>query len=1032
MNRLRNGIRFGAGLVCLLSLSIVTFGQGKKLKVSSSTFGAVEARHIGPATMSGRIAALDAVENDPRILYVGSAGGGVWKSTNAGTTFESVFDKHTQAVGAVRIDQKHPDTVWVGTGEPWTRNSTSVGTGIYKTTNGGDKWKLMGLEDTERIGRILIHPKDPDVVFVAALGHLWGPNEERGVFKTADGGKTWEKILYVNENTGCADLAFEPGNPSVIYAGMWQFRRKAWTFESGGEGSGLYKSTDGGKTWNKLTKDLPEGKVGRVAVATTPTNPNRVYTIIESEKTTLYVSDDKGGSWKEMNKSAIVGERPFYFSQIVTDPVEEDRIYKPGFMLYMSEDAGKVFRGASVEGGNVHSDLHAMWISSKDNSFMYLGTDGGVYVSRDKANTWSLLRNLPVSQFYRVHYDLEAPYNVYGGLQDNGSWTAPSRSPGGIENSDWKNVGFGDGFNCYPDPSDPNLLYWQYQGGNIYRLYRESGESKDIKPYAEDGESKLRFNWNAPLTFSPDGQRMYMGAQHLYRSVNRGDSWEKISPDLTTNDPEKLRQEESGGLTVDNSTAENHCTIFTVSESPLDKNIIWVGTDDGNLQVTSDGGKNWSKVSANISGLPVGTWCSSVYASKFDKAIAYATFDGHRNDDKAAHVYKTTDMGKTWVSLADKNIEGYCHSVVEDPVNRNLIYLGTEFGFYVSINGGGLWSQFKGNLPNVSIREVKVHPREHDIILATHGRGILIIDDITPLRNFKEADLDKDLVFLDSKPFVIKTSGFQQGFNGDDEFVGRNPQQAAAITYYMKKRHIFGDMFVEVYDMEDNLISRLPAGKRKGINRVYWAVRKKPPRVPASNTLAVGAIFGPNYSPGNYKVKIVKENVVYENTITLVEDDQLPHSKEDRAIQLETVNKAYDMLEELAFLDAKIVKAKKEAEGIKNDTDNSGLEKKLSPFIDALDNFHKELVATKVGRITGEEQLRERISTIYGAVIGYNGRPTQSQMDRLDALGETFHKKEEEINAYLKEALPKLNKAISKADKKEIVLLTRSEFENQD
>jgi len=435
---------------CLIILFVLLVFTGtnaqtsKKVKVNKNTFGAIEARHIGPATMSGRIAAIDAVQNDPRIIYAGSASGGLWKSKNGGVKFKSIFDKYNQSIGAVTIDQDHPDTVWVGTGETKTRNSVSVGDGIYKTTDGGGNWKKMGLENTERIGKIIIHPTDPNIIYVAALGHLWNENEERGVFKTIDGGETWEKILYIDENTGCADLAIDPENPDILYAGLWDFRRLPYFFTSGGQGSGLYITRDGGSDWEKVTKGIPEGTLGRIAVSVSPVNPNIVYALIESKKSALYKSEDKGIIWKKMNDTPVMGARPFYFSYIVADPIDTNRIYKPGYYLSFSENGGKNFSPTYITGGNVHSDLHALWISKKDNNFLYLGTDGGLYVSNDKGSSWRFIRNLPVSQFYHVTVDNQEPYNVYGGLQDNGSWMASSKSPSGIQNRNWTSVGYGN------------------------------------------------------------------------------------------------------------------------------------------------------------------------------------------------------------------------------------------------------------------------------------------------------------------------------------------------------------------------------------------------------------------------------------------------------------------------------------------------------------------------------------------------------------------------------------------------------------
>lgn len=995
--------------------------------VNSNTFGAIEARHIGPAVMSGRIAALDAVDRDPRIIYVGAASGGVWKTENQGTTFEPVFDDHIQSIGAIRIDQNHPDTIWVGTGETWVRNSVSIGNGIYKTTNGGDSWTHMGLEGTERIARIVVHPEHPDTVWVAATGPLWSAGADRGVYKTTDGGQSWEKVLYVDENTGASDIAIDKHNPDILYAGMWDFRRKPWTFRSGGSGSGLYKTTDGGKYWSRLENGLPDSTLGRIAITVSPVIPNRVYALVESENTAIYRSDDYGNSWKETNSTQVAEERPFYFANIYADPVDTNRVYKPSFNLNVSSDSGKTFSPPYAGGGNVHVDHHAFYVAPNDNNILYLGTDGGLYISEDKGATWRFARNLPISQFYHVSADNADPYNVYGGLQDNGSWTGPSESPAGITNSDWKRVGGGDGFNVFADKLDSNIIYWQWQGGNIYKYFRNTGEAKEIRPYRDKNMEELRFNWNTPIAFSDDGQRMYVGSQYLFRSSNKGNSWERISPDLTTDDPERQGQEESGGLTIDNSTAENNTTIFAISESPLDRNVIWAGTDDGNLQVTRNGGKKWTNVVNNIPGLPKGNWVSSIEASRFDKATAYVTFDNHRQGDMSPYVFKTTDYGKSWETLSDSTIESYTHIILEDTVNPDLLFLGTEFGMFVSIDGGEVWSRFTGNFPKVSVRDMELQERENDLVVATHGRGIFIIDDISPLRKITAEVLNSEVAFLESKPYEINALGTGQSANGDDEFTGRNPEQSAEITYYLQKRHVFGDMYLELYDPKGNKIKELPAGKRRGINRVPWAIRKKPPKVPSSQTLSGNAIFGPTYPPGTYTVKLIKNDETYEGKVTIQWDPNSPHSEADRQIQLETVNKAYTMLEELGYLDARATDLRDQARAAVDSTEGD-LSEELDALATELEEMHKTLVATRTGGITGEEQLREKIARIYGAVINYGGRPTDSQISGLNTLEQLMKEKQQQFQHMVADRLASINRRLLEAGQEELSILSRDEF----
>jgi photosystem II stability/assembly factor-like uncharacterized protein len=1016
-------------VVLVASLTVSVVGQ-TTVKLDSNSFGAIEARHIGPATTSGRIAAIDGVNSDPRILYVGSAGGGVWKSINAGTTFKPVFDKYAQSIGAVTIDQAHPETVWVGTGESWTRNSVSMGTGLYKTTDAGDTWKLMGLEDSERIARIVVDPKNSDVVYVAATGHLWDGNEQRGVYKTTDGGKTWQRVLYVDKDTGCSDVAIDPQEPNIVYAGMWQFRRKPYFFTSGGPGSGFYKSTDAGKTWKKLSKGLPEGELGRIAIAVAPTRPNLVYAIVEAKKSALYRSEDLGETWTKMSSSTSVTGRPFYFARILVDPKDYNRLYKPDFNVGVSTDGGQSF---TQRGGRAHGDYHTVWVNPVDTFQVYVGTDGGVYQSNDKANTFKFLGNIPVGQFYHVSFDMEQPYNVYGGLQDNGSWMGPSRSAGGIENKDWRNVGFGDGFHCFPDPLDKDIVYSEFQGGNVLRFHKSTGEAKWIKPLPKQGEPKYRFNWNTALGMSPANKKvMYIGAQFLFRSTDRGESWERISNDLTTNDPEKQKQEESGGLSLDNSNAENHCTIVTVAESPLDEKTIWAGTDDGNLQLTRDGGRTWTNVVANITGLPKNTWCTSVEPSRFDHGIAYVTFDGHQTGDMKVYVFKTTDFGKTWKQLASDAIKGYAHVVREDRVNRDLLFLGTEFGLFVSIDGGAQWAQFTGNLPPVAVRDIAIHPRENDLILATHGRGILIIDDITPLRQLNSKILESAAYIMDSRPSAATIPVSGQEFPGDGDFVGANPPESATITYYLKDRHVFGDLKIEVYNAEGKLMATLPAGKRKGINRVQWFMRQKPPKVPPSPTLAGPSLFGPMVPEGVYTVKLIKDKETFTGQVKVVADPKSVHSAADRALQQQTVWKLYGMQERLAFVDDVVTDARDKAKDrAKKLESGDAIAKDLEAFADKLDALHKTLVATKEGAITGEEQLRERIVELYGWVTQYGGRPTQSVLDRIPVLEKEINAANAAFEAIIGQDLTGVNAKLAGKKLDPIKVMTKEEYDKK-
>ncbi|MBZ5553263.1 MAG: hypothetical protein LAO21_11125 [Acidobacteriia bacterium] len=1029
-----------SGLSLLILLAPPTLAQteaskNEAVKVDSDTFSGLDARPIGPATMSGRIASIDGtIEKGRLTLYVGSASGGVWKSVNGGTTFKPVFDKYTQSIGAVTIDPARPQTVWVGTGETWVRNSVSVGTGIYKTTDGGENWQHLGLADSERISRILVDPNHSDTVYACATGHLWDANAERGVFKTTDGGKTWQKSLSVNNDTGCAMIAMDPQDTRILYAAMWQFRRKPYLFTSGGPGSGLFKSTDAGVTWKRLTRGLPEGDLGRIGIAVAPSRPSVVYAVVEAKHSALFRSDDLGESWTEMNSGAAVVGRPFYFAHLFVDPKDYDRVYKPSTGLVVSDNGGRAFSGIA---GSVHSDFHAMWINPSNPDQMFVGTDGGLYASEDRGNTWRFIANLPLSQFYHVSYDMEQPYNVYGGLQDNSSWYGPSRATSGIQNRHWKSVYGGDGFWVFEDPSDSEYIYAEYQGGNLARINRKTLETKDIKPFPDAGEKKFRFNWNSPIHVSPNTKgTVYFGSQFLFRSRDHGDSWERISPDLTTNDPNKQRQEESGGLTVDNSDAEAHTTIYTICESPRNGDIIWVGTDDGNLQITRNGGKTWTNVVGNVTGLPPSTWVSTVEASRFDEGTAYATFDGHAGGDMKTYVYRTADYGKTWQSLVTPDITGYAHVIKEDTVNKDLLFLGTELGLFISVDGGRQWASFKGgNFPAVAVRDIAIHPRESDLILATHGRGIWIVDDISPLRALSPQVLSAEATFVESKPAVQIIPASEFGFNGDAEYVGRSAGEGAPITYYQKKRHIFGDLKFEIYDSSGKLVSTVPGNMRRGLNRIDWSMRMKAPKVPPAAGLVPNffSFVGPRVLEGTYTVKMIKGKNTYTEELKIVPDPRSKHTKEDRLLQFQTVMKLYDMLGELTYRVDTIANARDQSsERAAKLAAGDVTRKRLEDVAKSLEGIRSKLVATKEGGgITGEEKIREQMGSLYGAVNGYEGRPTQSQILRMEALKKEFDVVVAEFDTLAKKELPAVNAILEKRKLDPIRVMSKEEWEKK-
>lgn len=1004
--------------------------------LDSEVLSGLVPRPIGPAVTSGRITAIDAVPRDPVTIYVGTAGGGVWKSDDGGIRFRPIFDDHPQSIGAVAVDPSNPRIVWVGTGESWVRNSVSVGFGVYRSTDGGETWQFMGLRASERIARIVVHPSKSDVVYVCATGPAFSSGGERGVYKTTDGGKTFRRVLFVNQDTGCSDLAIDPQEPRILYAGMWQYRRRADFFTSGGPGSGLYKSTDGGETWRQLTEGLPPGDKGRIAVAVAPSRPSVVYALVESKTTALYRSEDLGEHFEEVNASNVVQARPFYFALLVVDPTDHNRVYKPSFFLGISTDGGKSFSSAVTGGQSVHSDHHALWIDPRNPHHLILGTDGGVYISYDRGARWRHVRGLPVAQFYEVSYDLHWPYHVYGGLQDNGSWMAPSRAIGGVKLADWRNIGMGDGFHAFPDPADTDVVYVEYQGGNLLRVRKSTGETKEIKPYAGAGEPRLRFNWNTPVHLSPTQPgTIYVGAQYLFRSRDRGESWERISPDLTTNDPTKQRQHQSGGLTLDNTSAENHTTIYTISESPLDPRVVWVGTDDGNLQVTRDGGRTWRNVASNVPGLPPGTWVSHVEASRFDAATAYATFDGHYSGDLRTYVYRTVDYGASWESLVSDSLEGYAHVIREDPVNPRLLFLGTELGLFLSWDGGASWVRFRSQFPKVAVRDLAIHPREHDLIIATHGRGIYILDDITPLRFLSEEVVARNAALLPSRPAVMVAPGAGQMFSGDDEFVGPNPEEAATVAYYLARRPLFGELKLLVFDSAGNLVSSVPGERRRGLNRVAWPMRMRAPKVPRATSLVSqpGAFWGPRVPEGRYRLKLVVGSDSLEGEVVLQPDPRVDYSAEDRAVQDRAVLRLYDLVQRLAYVVDAAVELRDSARARASTLRaGDGLGRRLNRLADRLEEFRGRLVATsEAGRMGGEEKLRERLVSLYGAVNGYEGRPTASQLAQVEVLAAEVEAAERQFQQLVGSELEALNGQLRARGLGALVVLNRSVWESR-
>ncbi|MDE1207189.1 WD40/YVTN/BNR-like repeat-containing protein [Tenacibaculum larymnensis] len=869
-------------------------------------------RNIGPGGMSGRVTAIDVVESNPDIMFVGTASGGIWKSTSGGIKWEPIFDKEvTASIGALAIQQSNPSVIWAGTGEGNPRNSLNGGYGIFKSLDGGRSWKSMGLEKTRHIHRVVIHPNNPDVVYVGAIGSPWGEHKERGVYKTTDGGKTWKQILFNNNKTGAADLIMDPSNPNKLIAAMWEHKRDPWFFKSGGEGSGLYITHDGGDNWKKITEKegFPKGELGRIGVAIAPSNPNTVYALVEAKKNALYKSEDGGFSWKKINDKKGIGNRPFYYSEIYVDPQNEHKLYTVFTYVNVSIDGGKNFKqlmpAYGVDNG-IHPDHHAWWIHSKNGKFMIDGNDGGMNVTKDGGKTWRFIGNLPVAQFYHINVDNEFPYNVYGGMQDNGSWRGPAYvwKAQGIRNSYWQEISFGDGFDVIPDKDDSRYGWSMSQQGYVSRYDYKTGNNYTVRPTHPDANVKLRFNWNAAINIDPfDNSTLYFGSQFVHKSTDKGLTWKVISPDLTTNDKSKLKQSESGGLTMDATGAENHCTVLVIEPSPIEKDMLWAATDDGQVHITKNGGTTWTNVAKNLKGLPENSWITQIKASNKNKGEALLVANDYRRFNYKPYAYRTKDYGTTWERIVDENdVKSFTQCVIEDPIEPNLLFLGTDDGLYISLNAGKKWTKWTEGFPTVPVKDLVIHPREHDLVIGTFGRAAWVLDDIRPLRALAK---DKNILTKNIELFTPPTAyqaAYQQPtgsrFGADAMFNGTNRGRGALVQFYVNKPKPvkksdeknkkplkkedentvkWDSIKFEVFD-GNRLIRTIKrkAPKENGIHKGVWFMSEKGVTRP-SRTIRKQKREprGVQVKPGTYRIKATFGNQTSEKNITVKFDPRL-------------------------------------------------------------------------------------------------------------------------------------------------------------
>jgi photosystem II stability/assembly factor-like uncharacterized protein len=1051
---------------------------------STDKFKNLEFREIGPAVMGGRIDDFAVVESDPNIVYVGTASGGVWKTTNNGTTWEPVFDKEAvSTIGDVAIAPSDPSVVWVGTGEPNNRQSSSWGDGIYRSLDAGKTWKRMGLGATHHIARIVIHPKNPDVVYAAAQGHLWGANPDRGVYKSSDGGKTWSQVLKINDDTGVTDIAMDPQSPDILYAAAYERRRTPFGFNGGGPGSAIYKTTDGGATWKKLTKGLPYengGDTGRIGLDVYRKDPNVVYAEIQHEKGGTFRSEDKGETWKRMGET---DPRPSYYSQIRVDPNNDLRIWELGAQMYYSEDGGKTFATQRVRG--IHGDFHAMWIDPANSNHMITGSDGGIHWTDDAGKNWNFLNVIAIGQFYEVALDNEKPYHICGGLQDNGSWCGPSQTltREGIINEDWQVIHGGDGFYAAIDNVEPWIVYTESQDGHLARRDMRTGQQRSIMPEAKAGEPHYRFQWNSPVAVSSHNHTtIYYGGNYLFKSTDRGDSWTRLGGDLTTGvDRSKLpilgKVPDKNTLSR-NDGVEEYPTITTISESPLTSQVLWVGTDDGNLQVTRDGGKTWKNVASKVPGVPKGTYVTRVVASKTGEGTAFATFDGHRSDDYAVYLFATTDYGETWKSSCNgiPNSAGTVHVIREHPRNTNLLFAGTEFGLWVSWDRGGNWTALKNNFPTVPVDDIEIQARDNDLVLGTHGRSIWILDDMTPLEKMDASVANSSLTFFPPRTATTWFLRQRRWSAGQQMFTAKNPPYGALLSYYLKEavppetpkknsedrtdaaeqrprreasaeaaEKKEGKVKITVLDKDGKVVRELDGPGAAGVNRTNWDLRANPPAEPTpeqQEAIAAGFGFGPRgplVEPGEYTIKIKTGDKEAAQKVTVEEDNRIAISASDRAARHEAIEKLYAMAKS-TDKDRTTIEGIRTAltnarEQWRRDAGKPNAPKIPEDIVKAADELQKkaDALAEKYVRprpALGNagpplewkpEPLPNQVQNLLNDLDGFAAAPGGQQQERLAELATLVSQASEEVKGVLETDLPALNKKMNDAGIQHIV-----------
>jgi len=1019
-------------------------------------FSNLKWRSLGPPNMGGRVTDVGGIPGDPRTVYVGTAAGGVWKTTDGGTTFEPIFDDQDIAsIGDIALAPSNREIIYVGTGEDAARNSVSFGNGMYRSTDGGKTWTHIGLEQTQYISRIQVHPNNPDIVYAGALGPVFGPGEDRGVYRSVDGGQSWEKVLYIDEVHGVSDLVMHPTNPQVLYAGMWKFQRKPWTFTSGSEQTGVFKSVDGGDSWQRLEKGLPE-LMGRIGIAVAPSQPDMVYVIAESNEGTLFRSTDSGESFEKRSDDTRIVSRGFYYSKVRVDPRDANRVYGVASLLMRSMDGGKTFERIS---GSTHIDFHALWIDPENPDRVWQGQDGGIAVSYDRGESWDPIRNVTLAQFYQVFYDYQKPfYKTGGGLQDNGTWIGPSRTRerAGIYPHDWKMMSFGDAYWVVPHPEREALYLSEAQGGNIWRTDLETGQQVGVSPQPErnDGgpvsELKYRFDWNAPIVRSPhDNDTVYFAANVVFRTDDFGDTWTRISPDLTKDNPE--HQGPAGGpVWPENTVAEYHNTIIAVAESPVEPGLLWAGSDDGSLHISDNGGDDWQAVYERI-GVDANGAVRHVEPSRTDADTAYVAIDRHMFDDRTPYIYRTENRGRSWTRITDGLPEqAFVWVVREDLRNPDMLYAGTELGLFFSRDRGESWQELDlANLPTTPVRDLVIHPEANDIIVGTHGRGLYVFDDATPVQRFDQTIADKTAHLFGVRAGMRHAQTFQRYGTGDRMYIAPNPPYGALISYYLSEEvaETLGDgndnkagnngedkdkptFKLELLNGDGAIVRTIEADDLKaepGINRVAWDLATDPPKLRTDEFKPEGAFDRPpsgvQVMPGQYTARLSVGDTVQEQPVAVTLDPTLDVTSE--ALQAQ-----HDAASRLLPMESAINQALRGIDAVRAQLEQrqqtaAKMELQLPQAIKDAIETHKDRMKEIEGRLTRMEGkprwaqgpgLLEKIASLRGAIDSGFRAPSQPQRELLESLTERFDQAIAEVNAYFREDLAELNARLEEAE----------------